>query len=320
MGLRSWIQSKRYGGQTGLNEMGNNARMTGIIAGPFLVGWLFVQMFVPLPYVEVGILVLFGCWVSYCVWIYAYARADASGYRAFPQSVWRFPDGGVRVFNMLIPPDGFEHVCDFKDGSKGYHVIFADRYQYHEGGMPFPHVFNGAWFKIPAEWDKAFTFKSAGEFFHKGIAIDHPACENISVYVVAWDVKEGKIEPICLINDCSLQYKNMMENSKKVQIGEIKRANRFQMLYVREKKAHMGVLQHSSQLEDSIEVYMKKGAPDQKKQVDGVLSAIRGCVHTIMDTSEPLLKRIFSFKNIMKGLFILLIFLLITHFFFGWPF
>lgn len=319
MGVRDWIARRRYGGQTGLNEMGNNAKMTAVTVGPFLAGWLFVQIFVPEAYLDIGMMGVFGFWIAYCVLIYAYAKADASSYRAFPQAVWRFPDGGVRVFNMLIPPDGFRKICEFKDGSVGYHVNFVDKYQYQQGGMPFPYVYGGAFFKVEDVWDRAFAFRSAGEFFHKGIAIDHPACENISVYVVGWTVKEGQIEPVCLINDCSLRYDTMMENSKKVPIGKISQLEKITMLWRAGRKREMGLLQHDAYLEDTVDQLMKEGSPDLKSVVDDRMGAVRARVHTIMDTQEPLLKRVFTFRNIMKGVVIVTVLLLVGHFLFGWP-
>lgn len=321
LGIREWVASRRYGGQTGLNEMGNNAKMTALVTAPFLVGWLIVQLFVPFEYVSMATMLVAGFWMGWCVFIWAYAKADASSYRAFPQPVYRFPDGGVRVFNkVLVPPDSWELVHEFEDGSKGYHIHHdTELLQYQQKGHPFPFVWDSEYWKVPAKWDETFAFASGGEFFHKGIAVDHGACESVSVYVVGWHRnRDGKIEPVCLINDCNHRYEEMMENSKKISIGEISKAERFKMMWRRGRKKEMDLLEHESLLEDTVEVLREK-SKDVKKLVDQGMGATRDSVHTIMDTGEPLYKRVFSFKNVMKGLLILAVILIIGHFFFGFP-
>lgn len=300
--------------------MANNGKMTAVIAGPFMGAWLFIQMLVPAEYMDMAVLFLCGGWITYCVLIYAGAKADATSYRAFPQPVWRFPDGGVRVFNkMLISPDGYEKVCDFEDGSVGYHVWWQERLQYHEKRMPFPFVFNSGWWKVPAEFDRAFAFAGGGEFFHRGIAVSHPACESISVYVVDWEITEGIMEPVCLINDCYHQYEEMLKNSKKIQMSDFKNVERLQMLLRDSKKARLGLMRHDRYLEESLDEVMKEGSKDLKKIVDDRMGAVRGRVHTIMDTEEPLIRRVFTFKNLFKAVLLIGIVLIITHFFFGWP-
>jgi hypothetical protein len=319
MGIKDWIAARRYGGQTGLNEMGNNAKMTAIVTAPFLGGWLFIQLFVPVEYVNFGMMGLFCFWIAYCVLIYAYAKADASSYRAFPQAVWRFPDGGVRVFNMLVAPDSWELIEEFEDGSKGYHVNFLEKYQYIQEGLPFPRIFHGAFLKVPSKWDESFAFRSSGEFFHKGIAIDHPACENISVYVADWRKnRDGEFEPVGLVNDCALTYEEFMENSKELSKETLTDAQKFKFLWRKGRKERMNLLEHDALLEDTVGVLRDK-SKDIKKQVDHSIGAIRDDVQTVMDTEEPLFKRIFNFKNIMKFAIVALLLIFVGHFFFGFP-
>lgn len=315
------ISLRRYGGETGLNEMGNSGKMAGIITAPFLVGWLFVQMFVPVEYVDLGIMAIFGFWFAYCILIYAHAKSDANSYRAFPQPVFRYPDGGVRVYNcLLMPPDCQELVTEFKDGSKGYHVFWDQKVQYHQKGMPFPFIFNSGFWKVQKEWDKTFAHSSGGEFFHKGIAVNHPACESISVYVVGWHRnRDGEIEPVCVVNDCSHRYKEMLDKSMKLgSLKELGPVQKFKMLWEAERRTTMNLLEHEALLEETIDV-MRLKAKDVKKMTDNTMGAIRDRSHTIMDTEESLLKRIFNFKNIMKFLIILTVICIIGHFFFGFP-
>lgn len=321
MGLRSWIERKRHGGQTGLNEMSNNAKMTGVIAGPFLVAWFLVELFFPKEYVDIGILVVFAGWGAYCVLIYSGAKADANNYRAFPQPVYRFPDGGTRTFNkLLVAPDSFKKKCTFKDGGIGYEYNHEeDKLEYHQDGFPFPFVWTTDLWKLPAEVDKSFAFSSEGEFFHRGIAVNHPASESVSVYVVGWDIKEGKVRPICLINDCAFNYEEMMKNSKKISKADLKKLEEAEMLIRAGKKREMSILQHSAYLEDALETTMKEGSKKWKKVVDDGFKAIRGRVHTIMDTDEPFIQRYFTFRNLFKAVLIVTAILVISHFFFGWP-
>lgn len=320
MGIRDWFARRKYGGQTGLSEMRNNGKMTLVLVGPFLFAWLFVQIFVPLEYADVGVFLLCIGEVAYCIFLYQWAKSDAAGYRAFPQPPWRFPDGGVRTYDrILIAPDAVEKICDFEDGSVGYRVFLGEKFQYQQKNAPFPYVFDMAFMKVPDEWDGAFAFASGGEFFHKGIAVQHPACESISVYVVGWNKNEdGGYEPVCLINDCAFQYDRMMNNGKKIDKLEFEEADEFEMLYKNAQKRIMELIRHSSILETALEV-MSDQSKDFKKQVDTTLEGARKRVHLITDTKESLFKRYFNFKNVMKAVLIVTLLLLVSHFFMGWP-
>lgn len=318
MGLRSWITSKRYGGQTGLNEMGNSATMAGLFAGPVLVVWLLLLILCPVEFMDIGVIVMFGGWVAYLFVLHSGAKADANNYRAFPQPKWRFPDGGQRTYNvMLIPPDAFKKVCEFEDGDMGYHLTWPDKFQYHQKGMPYPFVWNSALIKLPSNVDKSFAFSSAGEFYHKGIAIEHPASENVTIYVVDWDIKEGVVEPLCVVNDCAFRYEELLKNSNKIKLSELPSLKRMQMIVRDGKKRQMDFLRTQGYLEDALEVEQKTKSKKYKATVEDGIKAVRSRVFTIMDTEESLIKRVFTWKNLFKVALFFGVVLLVLWFL-GW--
>lgn len=309
---------RREKGITGLDETRNNAKMTALIAGPFCVAWLVIQMFVPLKYMDMVIIIMFFGWIGYIVFYYAWAKADASSYRPFPQIPWRFPDGSVRVFSMLIPPDGYERLKDYEKGEVGYHVSFTEKYEHHDPKLPFPDIFEDAYWLLPRSWEETFDFRSAGEFFHKGVIVDHPACEYASVYVLDWELKEGKRTPVCAVNDCALRYAESVKGFDGSPLS-LTRAKILETLLVASRKRELRLQQHSAYLEETLDIVMKEGSQDVKKIVNDRMRAIRDRVHTIMDTGESRLSRIFNFKNVAKALLILGLLFLITHFVIGWP-
>jgi hypothetical protein len=72
-------------------------------------------------------------------------------------------------------------------------------------------------------------------------------------------------------------------------------------------------------LELRLEIAENDQPTDFKAAADRRMQGVRKRHGRVMDTSEPLLSRIFNFKNIAKALIILGAVLLISHFILGWP-
>lgn len=291
---RTW----RYGGVTGLNYVSSNAKMTSVVALPWLAGYLLCFMFIPDPFLEVSIIVMSVIWIVYCYGVYAYAKIDATNYRPFPQSMWRFPDGGTRKFNLMVPPDGFEKLCDFDDGTQGWRINLGRRFQYWDKRSDFPFVFDYALMRLSKDPDGSFSFLSAGEFFHKGIAIKHPACEDVSFYVHDWiQDKDGRYVPVGEINDCTLAYKQALKNARTMKGKELMEAKYFGMAFLHERSRRMILEKHTLTLEKMVESE-EKDATDFRKRVDDGINKRRELFKSILDTGKPLIQRIKA--NLLK--------------------
>ena len=315
-----YLKRIRIGGVTGLNATENNAKMTGAIVGPFLAMWLFAKIFLPSQMYDLAVTVsLFG-WLAWVVILWAWSKSDASGLIPFPQSKWKFPDGTCRTFDIKVPPDSWEKIADLPDGMMAYKVYFAEKFLYQDPDLPFPDVFDMAYWILPAEWDKSFQRRAVGEFFHKGVFVSHPACEDVSVYVLDWETKEGERFPICLISDCAYVYYQALQRYRSPALGEngLDMASALWTLYSDGRKREGKLLTHATYLEDRLEVAEKESSKDWRKAVDNRLKAIRERHARIMDTKPPLLTRILNFKTLAMVLLVMTFVLVIGRLFFGW--
>lgn len=309
----------RYGGQTGLNQASNSVKMTAYIAGPFIAVWFVIQLFVPTELVDMFTLLGFFGWLGYVFVMYARAKSDASSYFPFPQAHWFFQDGQQITVDNLVPPNGYELIASYEDGSKLYRVFFNEKCEYHDIDRPYPDVFGKALWKLPAEWTEAFQRQGHGEFFFKNIFVDHPACESIEVYVVGWKEKGGTREPVCVINGCSHSYQKLLANPTAFQNQEINEADSIYAIY-RDQELEINELrERNAYLEREAQQYYREGPEDIKKLSDNRMSRARKKVGHIMDTSPPLWSRIFNLKTFGIIILILGLVLLASHFWLGFP-
>ena len=315
-----WFRNLRTGAITGFNATENNIKMTGAVIGPFLAMWLVIQMFLPEAMYDLAVTVSLFIWLAYVVMLWAWARSDASGYLPFPQSKWKFPDGSCRTFDLMVPPDSWELIAEFPDGRKAYKVYFSRKYGYQDPDLPFPDIFDMAYWILPSLWDTAFQRRASGEFFHKGVFVQHPACEDISVYVVDWETKEGERYPVCLINDCALSYLRTLTTYKTVQETDkgLNLAEAYQVLYEDGRKREGKLISHATYLEDRLEVAEKESSKDWKKSVDSRLKAIRSRHARIMETQPPLLTRILNMKTLTTVALVLILIAVAGRFIFHW--
>lgn len=305
-------------GIKGLNSTENNLKMTGAVIGPFLAMWIGIQMFLPKALYEVSMSLAMGVWVAWIVILWAWCRSDAAGYIPFPQSKWRFPDGTCRTYDIKIGPDSWEKIVEFPDGKVAYKVYFSENFAYQDPDLPYLDVFNVAYWITPCDWDEAFKRRAFGEFFHKGVFVQHPACEDISVYVMDWETKEGERFPICLINDCSFSYYKTLESYRAPDMTEqgINKSHALMVMYRDGRKREEKLLSHAQYLEDRLVVAEHDRSIDFKKASDNRLKAARARHSRIMDTKVPLLTRILNLKTIAIVILILSFTLLIGRIFF----
>lgn len=316
----NWLRNLRTGAVTGFNATENNIQMTGAVVGPFIIMWLAIQMFLPDELYDMAITLSLFIWLAYVVMLWAWAKSDASGFIPFPQSKWKFPDGTCRTFDILIPPDSWEKIADLPNGKIAYKVYFLKKYLYQDPDLPFPDIFDMAYWILPDLWDKSFQRRASGEFFHRGVFVQHPACEDISVYVVDWETKEGERFPVCLINDCALSYFHTLHTyglpnitKEGFNVGEA-----YQMLWADGRKREGKLLDHASYLEDRLDVAEKESSKDWRKAVDSRMSAIRSRHARIMDTKPPLLTRILNMKTITTVILLLILIAVAGRFIFHW--
>jgi len=307
-------------GVKGLNATENNLKMTGAVVGPFLAMWLFIKMFLPDAMYDMAVTISLFAWLAWVVILWAWCRSDAAGFIPFPQSKWKFPDGTCKTFDVKVPPDSWERLADFPDGKIAYKVYFADAFAYQDPDLPYPDIFDMAYWILPCPWDKAFQRRAFGEFFHKGVFVQHPACEDISVYVLDWETKEGERFPVCLINDCSHAYQQSLETFRAPDLSEqgISKAHALMVLYRDGRKREEKLLSHARYLEDRLEISEREASEDFKKSADNRLKAIRGRHARIMDTKPPLITRIFNMKTVATALLVITFVLLVGKLIFHW--
>ena len=307
MGLRDRLKFWGFGGTTGFNATENNIKMTIVIVAPFLGLWLAIRVIMPEPLYDMAVTVSVFIWLAYIFMLYSWAKSDASGFLPFPQSKWKFPDGTCRTFDLKVPPDSWEKICDLPDGKVAYKVYFSERLVYQDPDLPFSDVFDVAYWILPDLWDKSFQRRAFGEFFHRGVFVTHPACEDISVYVLDWETKEGERFPVCLVNDCALTYFKALHvyNTPQFTAEGVDKAEATYVLYRDGRKREGKLLDHSAYLEDRLEIAEKESSEDFKKSADSRLKAIRARHARIMSTKQPLLTRLLNLKILAWAIFFL---------------
>ena len=295
MGLLNRLRSWRIGAVTGVNATENNVKMSGALLLPFIVMWFIVKLFLPDAMYDLAVSVSMGIWVVWIVMLVAYAKIDANNYIVFPQSKWRFPDGTCRTFDLKIPPDSWENIITFDDGSIGYKVYFSEKYLYQHPDLPYPYIFDCAYWVLPKLWDTAFQRRAIGEFFHKGVFVTKPDCEDISVYVLDFEERDGVMFPTCIINDCTDTYEKTMENHR---LTLVSGGNPMGLLYSAERRRNLKLSQHSAYLEDGLDVAGKDASKSFKDSADKRLKNVRRRHGSIMDTGESWTTKYLNLKTL----------------------
>jgi hypothetical protein len=288
--------------------------MSGIVVAPIVVMWFVVKIFLPDEMYDLGITVSMVGWLVWCVMLWAWAKSDAGNFLVFPQSKWRFPDGTCRTFDLKIPPDSWDKLCEFKDGATGYRILFAEKFEVADPDVPFPIVFDSAYWLLPSEFDKTFKRRAVGEFFHKGVFVTKPDCEDVSLFVTGWEERDGKMTPVCIVNDCSFNYQRaLLENSVPMMRGN----NPIYLLYRAERQRSEKLLQHSAYLEDLNKVAYEDEPRDFKKSADDRMKQIRERHGSIMDTQQSLLTRILNLKTLAIVLIVFAVVFVVGRVFLG---
>lgn len=306
--VKGWIQRRRYGGITGLNQMDSNIKMLLIGTAPLLLIVAVNQFFITgTPFEEFGwMITMFGLGGE-AIWIgmlYTRAKAEANGLIVFPQAHVRWPDGSSSWFDLKTTADGIQEVCQYPNGQRGYRIRFLDRYEHQDKKMPYPYVFNVMNWKVPAEWADTFERLSQGEVFHGNVFVDHGSCEPTTLWVKEVPETEDGFEPLCLVADSSFQYKQWLRNNGHEAL-KTQQPDLYLMPFRKGQAKVRELLEHQMTLEIALDVERQAKGKNFKKQVDKTISTIRDGVHTIDDTSEPLLRRIFNFGNIWKAMVVI---------------
>jgi hypothetical protein len=318
--IKGWISRRRYGGITGLNQMDSNVKMMGIGLAPLIGMILFNQFFIMgTPLEQYSWLVTILALVVEVGWIgilYMRASNDANRLIVFPQTHMRFPDGTSRWFDLKTRAGLVEEICEFEDKSKGYRVQFLDRFEHQDKKLPYPYVFQSMYWRAPAAWADSFERLCEGECFHGNVYVDIGSCEPLTLWVKDIPETEDGFEPLCYVSDSSFQYKQWLRNDGHDQ--KTPSTDVYMMPFRKAQKKVSQLLEHTLTLETALQVEREAKGMKFRKQVDGTLNTIREGVHTIDDTSEPLINRIFKLQNI--GIILLIIgVILFSHFFLGWP-
>jgi hypothetical protein len=314
--IRGWIRRQRYGGITGLNQMDAQVKMILIALVPLVSMLVVMQLLLPEEFRGLASIISLIGEAGAIGFVYMRAKTDGAGLIPLPQSHWRFPDGDVVALDLKIRPGGITKICDFQDGGKGYHLQFTERYEHQDKKLPYPYVFQTAYLKTPTNFDEAIPRHAPGEFFHGNVFINHPACDYITIYVKDWAETEEGWVPNCVLGDCGHAYQQFLGGGKpKSSVG----TELWYLSYKRAQKIVESQLQHNDILEARLEIAENDNPKDFKEAAERRMKAFRKRHGRVLDTSEPLLSRIFNFQNIAKALIILGAALLISHFVLGWP-
>lgn len=308
------IKSWRLGAVTGAGLTENNMKMMGALLAPFLVMWTAIRIFLPDEMYDLGITFGMIVWLGWIFALWSWAKTDAGNYLVFPQSKWKFQNGACRTFDLKIPADSWEKLVEFKDGSVGCKVFFSEKYLYDDIDLPFPRIFSGAYWLLPRAWDTSFQRRAFGEFFHKGVYVTKPDCEDISVYVIGWETIEGETYPVCIINDCAWTYEQTLKTATLRELGQNVKMGALEMLYRDARKRGHKLTQHTAYLEDRLEVSENESSTDFKHSADERMKAVRKRHARIMDVHEPLLTRILNLKNVATVLLVIVAMYAFGHF------
>jgi len=301
--LTSTLSKLRSPTVTGIGLTESNLKMIGVILAPFLACWMVIKFFLPPELYDLYISFAFGGWLIWVVMVWAWAKSDANNFIVFPQSKWKFPNGDCRTFDLKVPADSWELMEEFEDGSKQYKVGFDATYEYVDPSLPFPRTWSMAYFLLPSTWDLSFARRAFGEFFHKGVFVTKPDCEDISVYVFDWETIGGNHFPNCIINDCALTYRQTLERAKVVKKGEKAQIKRLKGNLSELRKKADSLSQHTAYLEDRVDIAEQKSSEEFKESADNRMKADRKRVSNIMDTAPSLWQKV---KN-LKWLFVAII-------------
>lgn len=313
------IKKWRLGAVTGAGLTENNIKMMGALLAPFLGMWFVIKIFLPDELYDLSVTIAMFAWLVWVASLWNWAKSDAGNYICFPQSKWKFENGDCRTFDLKVPPDSWERIGDpFEDGAVAYKVFFSEKYLYDDPDLPFPRIFSGAYWLLPARWDEAFQRRAFGEFFHKGVYVTKPDCEDISVYVIGWETFEGETYPVCLINDCAYTYEKMLQTAKHLTIGQQATLFGMQTLYRDARKKSQKLQQHTSYLEDRVVISEKESSKDFKDSADERMKAVRKRHASIMSVKEPLFTRIFNLKNVATAILVVTAIYLFGHFIMHW--
>ena len=319
--IKGWISRRRYGGITGLNQMDSNVKMMVIGLAP-LLGIIVINNFfiTGTPLEEYSWLITILALIVEVGWIgilYMRASNDANRLIVFPQTHIRFPDGTSKWFDLKTRASLIEEQCIFPDKSRGYRVQFLDKFEHQDKKLPYPYVFQSMYWRAPASWADSFERLCEGECFHGNVYVDIGSCEPLTLWVKEIPETEDGFEPLAYVADSSFQYKQWLNND-----GHDQKTPPTDVYLMPFRKAQAKVhsmLDHQESIEVRLSVAEGEKPKDFKDAADARLKAVRKRHGRIMDTSEPLLSRIFNFKTLGKALLIIGGILLISHFVMGWP-
>jgi hypothetical protein len=314
---------KRQGAHSGLNQTNNSFKMAAAIVAPFLGVWLLLTVFAPPEWKSVTTAFAFIGWIVYIFALYAKAKADVASYLPFPQSHWFFPDGQQISYDLLIPPNGWEMISDYKDGSKLYRVNFKEKVAYQEADRPYPDIFNYALWKLPAEWNDSFKRNGHGEFFFENLFVDHPACENIEVSVIDWEERGSNRLPICVITGCSYFFVEAMKSGGKAfpeNERTLDKESKLEAINIELREKNRELTTRNGYLEREAEQYTKTEPEDIIELRDKSLDAFWTRHKTIMNAGKKSIwLRLINGKTLGYALIAIAVILILAHFLAGWP-
>ena len=312
---------KNRGAHSGLQQTSNSFKMTAAIIAPFLGVWFIVELFAPMKWKSIATTFSFAGWIVYILILYSKTKADVAGFLPFPQSHWFFPDGQQNSYDLLVPPNGWEEIQKYQDGSAAYRVNFKEKCEYQEADRPYPDIFNSAIWKLPAVWTDSFKRTGHGEFFFQNLFVDHPACENIALSVIFWDERGSSRIPVCLIHSCSFLYNKAKATEGKafptVELSDVDAKD----LAIKDLKHKIAEVSTRNQyLESEAEEYHKEGPEDIIELSDKRIEAYLKRHKTIMNAGKKSwLTKLINGKILGYALIAIAVILILSHFLMGWP-
>jgi hypothetical protein len=312
---------KNRGAHSGLQQTSNSFKMAAAIVAPFLGVWFAVELFAPPEWKSIATTFSFIGWIVYLLTLYSKAKADVASFLPFPQSHWFFKDGQQVSYDLLVPPNGWEEIEKYKDGSAAYRVTFKEKCEYQEADRPYADIFNKAIWKLPAVWTDSFMRTGHGEFFFQNLFVDHPSCENIALSVIYWDERGSSRIPVCLIHSCSYLYNKAKETKGKAfptMELSIDDAKDLAINDLKHKNYEIGI--RNQYLENEAEQYHKEGPEDIIELRDKALNAFATRHKTIMNAGKKgWLTKLINGKTLGYALIAIAVLLILSHLLMGWP-
>lgn len=314
-----WFRRWRYGGKTGLNQGSNSVRMLIDIALPMCGGYLGIRLFVPYEWTDVSTIVLFCIWIAYVILLISKRKSDATSYIPFPQTHIFYPDGQQQTCDILVPPNGYEQIAPYPDGSVLLRVNLKDAIEYIDPDRPYPDVYTKMLWKCPAEFTTAFERSGLGEFFFGDVFVEHPTCENLALYVVMWKTERTRT-PVAVVGSCSYLYRRTLDSMGKVdpQTG-LNEADAMYALYMDTLKRADRIEEHNAYLEAAIDETHREKPKDVHDLVEKGVNRAREQVEDIMDTGESLLSKLKNLKSVAIAAIIITLIVIASHVFLGFP-